>query len=176
MSKPDFTIAAFDPAGSMIGTADKFYANLSPKWLLETSRFLAAHGDQFKTHWQGPLAHLETQFTASDGIALVTFRTRGIVVGSIALAAGENMVAEKYVLRMFVDSLKEAQITKFLSDSEKPFEQLFEINARPLMVAVPWGDQRITEEDDDLVQELAIHLAGAFFQTESKKRLDAARR
>jgi hypothetical protein len=34
------------------------------------------------------------------------------------------------------------------------------------MVAVPWPDKNLTEQDHALVRELSLHLSGAFFGCE----------
>ena len=163
-AEPDFEIAAFDPSGLLLGTSKQKLCDLSEKWLAITTAFLASHGANFKADWGGPFAHLVTQVTSADGVALVSFYADGVMVVSAALLCGMKPDAELSVLKMFVQSLRKTEVVRASAVNEIPFEDIFHIMSRPLMMVVPWGDERVREQDDELVQELALHLGAAYFQ------------
>lgn len=163
-AEPNFEIAAFDPSGALLGTSNRRLCDLSEKWLAIAAAYLALHGANFKADWGGPLAHLVTQVTSSDGVALVSFYADGVLVVSSALLCGVNADTEISVLKMFVHSLRKTEIVRATAVNEMPFEDIFQLRSRPLMVVVPWGDIRVTEQDDELVQELALHFGAAYFQ------------
>jgi len=162
--EPSFEVAAFDPSGLLLGTSHRQLCDLSEKWLTIATAYLTLHGSNFKADWGGPLAHLVTQITSSDGVALVSFYADGVLVASIALLCGVKSDAELSVLKMFVQSLRKTEMVRASAVDEMPFEDVFQLMRRPLMVVVPWGDERVTEQDDQLVQELALHFAAAYFQ------------
>lgn len=164
MTETSFTIAAFDPSGLLVGTSSREHSDLSEKWVAIASAYLAKNGESFKADWDGPLAHLKTQFTSSDGVALVSFCSYGISVASLALLCGANSDTELSVLKMFVNSLRKVEVVKESAANKEPFGGVFQLTARPLMIVVPWGDARVSAQDDELVQELALHLSAAFFQ------------
>jgi hypothetical protein len=64
---------------------------------------------------------------------------------------------------MFVDSMCAVTLTTEVHRDGKPFAKILSIKQRPLMLVVPSGDPKIRDEDHELVRELAIHLAAAFF-------------
>lgn len=164
MKQMSFDVAAFDPAGLLLGTSRRNFGDLSEKWLKISSAYLIKNGESFKANWSGPLDHLVTQFTSSDGVALVSFFAKGVLVTSIALLCGVKADAELSILKMFVNSLRNTEVVRENAISAVPFEDMFQLIARPLMVVVPWGDARVSEQDDELVQELAVHLSAAYFQ------------
>lgn len=163
-AEPDFEIAAFDPSGLLLGTSKRQLSDLSEKWLAIATAYLASHGENFKADWGGPLAHLVTQVTSADGAALVSFYADGVLVASAALLCGMSPDTELSVLKMFVQSLRKTEVVRANAVNEIPFEDIFQIMSRPLMVVVPWGDERVAEQDNELVQELALHFGAAYFQ------------
>jgi hypothetical protein len=170
MDHHQFAVAAFDPAGALIGTGARGFHELSDKWLGICKAFLAAYGENFRAPWQGALAHLETRFTSSDGSALISFYANGILASSLALLSGRSAELETSMLQMFVRSLRETETVKACAVSEAPFEEVFGIAPRPLMVVVPWGNERVSDEDHGLLRELAVHLSGAFFLVDAQQK------
>lgn len=160
----NFEIAAFDPSGLLLGTSNRRPCDFSEKWLAIATAYLASNGENFKADWGGPLAHLVTQATSSDGVGLVSFYANGVLVVSAALLCGVNPETELSVLKMFVHSLRKTEIVRVSAVNETPFEDVFQLMSRPLMIVVPWGDARVVEQDDELVQELASHFGAAYFQ------------
>jgi hypothetical protein len=163
MNEEKFSIVAFDPTGTLIGVSDRRFDSLSKKWIVAASEFLSDKGDNFKASWKGPLEHIETQMTLSEDVGIVSFYANGVLAVSIALLLGRNENIEESVLKMFVNSLRRTNLVQECAESDEPFKEIFSIAIRPLMMVVPWGDERISEQDDGLIQELALHLCGSFF-------------
>lgn len=86
----------------------------------------------------------------------------------MALLSGQRHSVESSLLDMFVSSLRATDIVKACAESEAPFQAMLEVKMRPLMLVVPWGDERVSEQDRELVQELSLHVAGAFFKGQSR--------
>lgn len=77
---------------------------------------------------------------------------------------GRSAEEEVQVLQMFVSSLRETEFVKACGKAGTAFTQVFDLEQRPLLVVVAWGDPRISEQDATVVRELSLHLAGAFVQ------------
>lgn len=167
-----FEVAAFDPSGLLIGTSRRRLSDLSDKWLAIATAYLTRHGGNFSANWGGPLSHLATQLTSSDGVGLVTFSADSVLVASFALLSGMNRDTELSVLKMFVNSLRKTEMVQASAANETPFDDMLQLTTRPLMVVIPWGDERVTEQNDELVQELALHFAAAYFQEQIGGRSD----
>ena len=95
--------------------------------------------------------------------ALVTFTSRGRLTASVLLATGQVAAAESQLLQMFVDSLRRVDVAKSAAASAEPFGKVLTLRERPIMIVVPWPDDAVPDEDHEVVSELAVHLAGAFF-------------
>jgi len=67
---------------------------------------------------------------------------------------------------MFVDSLRNVRRVQLGATKAEPFGGVLELQQRPVFVVVPWGDQQISDDDHELVMELALHTAAAFFRLE----------
>jgi hypothetical protein len=156
-----FFIAPFSIDGELEGLDFWAGEQLSMKWLDICDQFLGQHGAVFDASWSGSLSHIQTRFTSASGAALVAFKAGGKPVASLALVSGGASDTE--VLRMFVDSLRQVELVRLAQVSTAPFQGVFSIEKRPLMIVVPWPDESVAEQDHSCVQELALHLAGAFF-------------
>ena len=169
----NFHVAAFDPGGSFLGVVERRIDSFSKKWLAIAEDYLSANGGCFEASWGGPLEHVVTKYTRDDGVALVTFYVNKILTTSVALLCGGEQEKENLVLSMFVDSLRRTKLVQNSATILNPFQEIFAISFRPLMIAIPWGSDGVTEEDLELVQEISLHLAGAFFlqQVFLKKQL-----
>jgi hypothetical protein len=161
--KNGFFIAAFGIDGECEGTDYWDFEKLSSKWLNICEEHLAQHGASFDAPWNGRLSHIQTKFTAASGVALVTLSAYGRLGVSVALASGHSSDAETSVLKMFVNSLRGAQLVNVASQSQEPFQDVLAIKERPVMIVVPWAAPEISEQDHALLRELSIHIAGAFF-------------
>jgi hypothetical protein len=161
-----FFIAVFGIDGEPEGFDYWDLSSLSEKWLTLCKEFLEHHGSAFDEAWSGPLSHIATRFTAGSGAALATFRVSGRLVALLALASGHSPQAEHEVVSMFVESLRGLDLIRAATSSPKPFQGMLDIKERPLMIVVPWPDESITDQDHNLVRELGLHTAGAFFARE----------
>jgi hypothetical protein len=165
---PGYFIATFGIDGEPVSTGYWSLAKLSAKWLKLCREYLDWHGTAFDEPWSGKLSHIRTKFSAASGVGLVTFSASGIPVVSIVLASGRSPAPETSVLKMFVESLRGVELVRAAAQSDQPFEQALAIKERPLMILVPWAFRETSEEDQALVRELSLHLAGAFFDRRSK--------
>lgn len=162
-----FHVAAYAFDGALVGLDHWGRDQLSDTWLAICSEHLAQHGANFDAPWLGKLSHIQTQYTSSAGIALVTFSVHGRPVSSLALLTGQSPAAETEALELFVDSLQRVELVHAAKTQASPFADTLTICERPLMVVVPWPDPTVTQQDHELVRELAIHLSGAFFSRNS---------
>ena len=94
---------------------------------------------------------------------MVSFLVNDIITASAILMAGSSAPAERAASQMWVDSLRRSNIVLVASSSSNPFEQVLTTNERPLLVVIPWPDARVSEQDRELVRELLLHLARAYF-------------
>jgi hypothetical protein len=164
MNHIDFEISAFDPSGMLMGTRTRRTRDLSGKWLSIASSFLAKQSGNPKAGWGGPLGHLETQLTSSDGCALAMFFAHGVLVSSMALLSGRSRAVESSILTIFVQSLRKSKFVQEDAINEIPFADIFQLSVRPHLIVIPWGDERVAEQDAELIQELALHLGAAYLQ------------
>jgi hypothetical protein len=160
---PGFFVAPFGADGEPEGLEYWELGKLSKKWLATCDQYLDLHGTFFDAPWGGNLSQIQTKFTSTSGIALVTFSAHGKPAASIALATGLSPAAEANVIRMFVDSLRRVGLVAAAAASPEPFQKVFAVKERPVMIVVPWPDSTISQQDHALVRELAVHTAGAFF-------------
>lgn len=158
-----FLVAAFAFDGQLEGAEFWEIGNLSSKWLTTCREHLARHGDSFDVPWAGTLSHVRTKFTAGSGVALVQFSVNEKPVTSMALASGQNTVAEAQALKMFVDSLRRVSVVRTAAGSPEPFQDVLALRDRPAMITVVWPSSGTSEQDHQLVRELSVHLGGAFF-------------
>ena len=87
------------------------------------------------------------------------------------LLAGLSPAVEMQVTKMFIDSLMRIEIVQNLTKSHpKPFGEIAQTTNRPLMVHLPWLFRQISGEDHEVVAELNLHLAAAWFHSETLTR------
>jgi len=87
-------------------------------------------------------------------------------VSSAALLSGLSHEADSQVLKMFVEFLRGVSLVRAAATSDLPFQNMFAITERPVMIVAPWGHTSVSERDQDGVSELESHTAGAFFHRE----------
>jgi len=157
-------IAAFAADGELVGTGRWRVSDLSPKWVGVCRSLLRENGPSFRASFGRPLAHIELKFTSAAGSALCAFFANGEIVMSSACVSGFSGNADREVLRLFQQSLLQVPLIHWpTSDSSQAFQGLFSLSERPLVAVVCWGNPSVSDEDADLVRELGVHLAGAFF-------------
>jgi hypothetical protein len=159
-----FFVAPFLIDGNLEDIGFWEFAELSEQWLGTCQSILDHYDASFEMPWQGNLSHISTKVTSASGAALVTFRIHGTIASSIALVSGVHSQVEDEVLRMYTESLRRISLAQGIADSPEAFEKARSIKERPLMIVVPWPQDAIDPNDYSLIQELAIHLAAAFFK------------
>lgn len=158
-----FYVAAFNIDGESIGMEKIEIDSLSSKWTENCAKYLERHGDNFDTPWDENLSFIRTRLTSASGTALITFSSNEKPAASIFLARGISQATELSVLKMFINSLRNTDLVRASARSIEPFEEMFSIEDRPLMVVVPWADPDITDNENKIVRELSMHLAAAYF-------------
>jgi hypothetical protein len=158
-----FFILPFGIDGEPVGMNFWEYSSLSAEWLEICARQVETPGAAPKVEWKGNLSHIRTDIVRAAGTALITFLVGERVAASALLMSGCSASAEETFARLFVESLNRVNIVAAASSSPKPFEGVLAAKERPLMAVVAWPDETIRELDRDLVRELGLHLAGAFF-------------
>ncbi|WP_267123466.1 hypothetical protein [Xanthomonas sacchari] len=161
--KNSFCVAAFSADGSLVGTHQWEISSLSSRWLDVCIEYLDHHGTSFNAPWSGSLAHISTQFTSSEGVALVTFSSNGRPEASILLASGKSKEADLSVMKLFINSLVGVEFVQNSANIEEPFREMLSISERPLMVVVAWGDEGKDSQVYTVIRELSLHLAAAYF-------------
>ncbi|MFI5378584.1 MAG: hypothetical protein ACHRHE_04750 [Tepidisphaerales bacterium] len=158
-----FYISGFGIDGEIVDTVFRTYSTLSEKWLTVCSRFLAMNGDVFESSWEGPLSHIKTRLTLASGAAVLTMFTGDQIECSMLLLSGLSTTADNDAASMFVTSLRNINMVKAAATSAEPFGGILTARERPLLAGVVWPDPGIPAGDHQLIGELMLHLAGAFF-------------
>jgi hypothetical protein len=156
-----FHVAVFTADGQLEGTGIRPLSRLSPRWLSVCDNLLA-QGPAFRSSLGGPLSHIEIKLMSSNGAGLGMFFAHGVLVTSTAYFRGDSPETEKQVLEMLLTSLRNSVPAHLVTSSAVPFEALRSLSARPLNVVVVWGALEVSEQDNELVQELSNHFAGAY--------------
>jgi len=166
---PGFYVLRHVMDGESEGLAFQELALLSTQWLYICRAFISQKPAAFEEAWRGPLAHISTKLASSAGVALVSFKVGGVLAASVLLASGTASIIEAQVIDLFIDSLGKVDLIKPATPGKDAFfEELREITARPLMIVVPWPHAAISASDENLVRELSVHLAGAFFEQKAR--------
>ena len=158
-----FFVATFGIDGELVGTGFWKYSDLSQNWLAMCASYLDEHGAVFDAPWNGRLSHVHTKLTSASGAALATFVIRGHVVSSILLLSGQSPSVDCDVAGMYAKSLRKSAPVMAATRNVDAFGAVLRSGDRPLMAIVAWPESHVTEADHELVRELGVHLAGAFF-------------
>ena len=161
--RPGFFVLPFGMDGEPVGLGFWEQSRLSEEWLKVCRNYLEAHGSAFEAAWSGNLTHVRTKLTSASGAAVVTFVVQQKVVLSVLLLTGSSLPGEDSVAQMFVESLRRSAPAQAAAQSASPFSSVFSEGHRPLMVVVPWPEATVSDQDHELIRELGLHLAGAFF-------------
>ena len=157
---PRFYVAPFAFDGELQGIGAWQMSALSNRWLDFGRDILRSGGASFGGLLPPPFEHVGLRFTSAHGAALATFSLGGVPVASSAYLRGEDAVAERELLEMFVDSLRRVDAVRQSQTTSQPFAEVFGISERPLHVVVAWGAS--SEEDSQMIAQLGTHFAGAF--------------
>lgn len=159
---PVFYVAPFGADGESVGVARYGLNDLSPRWLDLARRVLAGTGGAQRAALPTPLERLSLRLSTAAGAAQATFQVNGRAVLTAVYLRGEAPAAEKELLDSFVASLQSSSAAQPAWASGEPFSGMFGVAERPLHVPVPLNAPEVPEEDHQLVQQLATHVAGAF--------------
>jgi hypothetical protein len=154
-----FYVAPFAFNGELQGIGAWHMSALSKRWLDFGREILRSRGASFNSLLPAPFERVGLRFTSAQGAALATFSLDGALVASSAFLRGDEAVAERELLKMFVASLQRMDAVRQSQTASQPFSEVFGISERPLHVVVAWGSP---EEDSQMVAQLGTHLAGAF--------------
>lgn len=161
-----FHITAFGIDGVQVGLGFWDASKLSDVWSGVCKEFLKAHGATFDASWGGKLFEIRTKFTSSTGAAIATFFVRDRVASSLLFLSGQSPEVEQTVTEMFVESLKRTVWVQTAASTPHPLSTIASVAERPLIVIVAWPEPTLSEQDNNIVRELGLHLAEAFL-TES---------
>ena len=161
-----FYITPFGIDGEQVGLGFWNASQLSDVWLGVCNNFLKDHGAVFAASWGGKLFELRTKCTSASGATIATLFVRDRVASSLLFLSGQSPEVERTVTEMFVESLRKTVWVQTAASSLHPFSAIASTGERPLMVVVAWPEPTISEQDNNIVRELGLHLAGAFL-TES---------
>jgi len=161
-----FTVAGFTIDGTLEFKGRWSYRDLSAKWSNICDDLFRAKGVNFDYTWSGPLSHIRTKLTSARGAGLFTIFVNAHVATSNLLLRGHDLGAEREMSRMFVGSLQKVYLVQSITRLSEPFAEALSLSERPLMVIVPIPDELISDQDNDVVQELALHLASAFLRSD----------
>lgn len=155
-----FYVAPFVFNGELQGVDTWQISELSPCWLEFGREVLRDGGPSFSASLPAPFQRASLRFTSACGTALATFSFDGVIVASSAYLRGDDPIAEKQLLEMFIESLRRVPVVRQSQISPHPFAEVFSITKRPLHVVVTWGSS--PAEDSEMVTQLDLHFAGGF--------------
>jgi hypothetical protein len=159
-----FFIAAFDVGGNLEGLEHWAKNDLSTKWTVVCQDLLDSKGNNFQYVWKEPLSHVGTKFSSARGAAICSFEVNNQIAMSMSLLSGRDEAADADLARLFFEFLQKLPSIHGVQSADS-FAQILSISERPLMVAVPYPVEAITDQDHKIVQELSLHLASAYFQS-----------
>jgi hypothetical protein len=157
-----FFTAAYALDGELVGVGQQHISQLSKRWINVAAALLAEQGSNFDAHLRGPLAHMRLKLTSSDGMGLGMFFVNDQLVASTAYLRGDDPAGEKQLCEMFVQSLESTGYVRRAATTEMPFRSILQLRERPLHIAIVWGNPNVSQDDHQLVQEFATHMAAAF--------------
>lgn len=155
-----FHVAPFAFNGESQGIGAWQMSALSNRWLDFGRDVLRVGGASFSSLLPPPFERVGLRFTSAGGAALATFSLDGAVVASSAYLRGDDIIAERELLEMFVESLRRVDTVRQTQTRSQPFAEVFGILERPLHVVVAWGSSSI--EDGEMIAQLGTHFAGGF--------------
>jgi len=161
MNKSMF-VAPFAFNGELMGIGKCEVSELSLKWLDICRAILNDHGPVFRVSLGDSLSHLEIKLTSANGAGLGIFYAHSEIELSTAYLSGDDPKSENDILSMFVSSLRKSNVVQNSQINSLPFEEVFSVKERPLHIVVVWANPKISDEDQELIQELSSHFAGAF--------------
>jgi hypothetical protein len=159
-----FYVAPFSIDGTLEGIGFWKRSDLSGFWIEVCSDLMKGKGGNVDTFLERQLSHLRVKLTSAKGAALLTLFAREKPLSSCLLLSGTSTDADQQAAGMFVESVRKTNIVREVAAVMEPFASIFGINERPLMVVIPWPDETVSDQDHELVRELGLHFARAFFE------------
>lgn len=159
-----FFVAPFAPDGDLLDVGFWEYRKLSQRWLDVCGDFLPLLTGGLRRSWGAELSHIETKLTTASGAATVSFYVRSHLTTSCLLLSGAVPSADAEVRALFRESVERMAATLQPGLVAGCFKQLSGLEQRPLAAFVVWAPEPVSDDDMGLVQELSLHLSGAFFQ------------
>lgn len=157
-----FYLVPFGIDGEQLGIGFWETAKLSDFWLDTCKRQLTTRGPTFDASWSGNLKIIRTRLTSASGVAIATFFVRDHAAASLLFLSGQSPEAENDVRELFVESLRKS-LKQWVPPDQNTFSALTSIGERPLMAVVAFPDPTVSDQEHEIVRELGLHLAGAFF-------------
>ena len=165
MGSEGFFVAPFAGSGELLDVGFWEYSRLSGEWLRQCEEFLDSAEQGARKSWPGKLSNVSSVVTAAKGAALTTFYVDGHIATSCVFLSGLIPAVESEVARMFIDSARRmSERVLPAKDARERFAAVSGLRERPLAVVVVWASDAVSDEDFDVVRELGLHLAGAFFR------------
>jgi hypothetical protein len=158
-----FFVMPFAIDGESVGIDFWQTADLASHWLEFCKNHLACASSAFDGPLSDELSHIRFKCSCTKDTALMTFSIGGRIISSVVLLSGQSPAAEVELIQMFVASLRRSSLVIAAAGHDEAFEQLLAAKERPLMAVVHWPDDAVSDDDDDVVRELGLHFAGAFF-------------
>lgn len=165
MRTDGFFVAPFAPDGELVGAGFWEYRKLSRRWLDVCLDFLPVLTGGLRRSWGAELSHIETQLTTASGAATVSFYVHGHLATSCLLLSGAATNVDAEVRELFRESVERMAAHLEGGVAEGRFKQLSGLDQRPLAAFVVWAPEPLCDHDMELVQELSLHLSGAFFHS-----------
>jgi len=157
-------MAAFSAFGHFEGIGWQDDEKLSAKWIGLCREMLDNLGPVFDYRWSDSLSHIRTKVTSAQGAGICTIFVDDQTASSILLMSGREASADREIAEMYSESLRRSLARNLLGEEAGSFSEIQSIMDRPLMVVVPFPVSGMSEQDQDLVRELAWHLAAAFLK------------
>jgi hypothetical protein len=158
-----FHVLPFAIDGASVGKGYWEESQLSQHWLSFCRDFLKGNGPALERSLPGNLSDIGIKFTSGSGAALLTLTVQGRLIVSSVMVSGHSPTADAEVARMFVESLTRMTRGRVPELQNVPFSDLLTAAERPLIALVHWPDDNVTEDLDEMIRELTLHFAGAFF-------------
>lgn len=152
-----FFIAPFACDGESLGIGEWNSSNLESTWL-NRLRFLTGPDNYDHRALPSPFSDFSVRATLVEGSGIATFFVRDVLATSAVILTGARLDAEFQILNMFLDSVRRVSIVAE-SGVDSRMDRMIEIANRPLMIAIPWPDDRISDDEYATISAISIHFA-----------------
>jgi hypothetical protein len=154
-------VCAFD--GVSVGNGCQEMPKLASKWLAVFSELIQKSGPAFNSSLQGNLSHIQIRFTSANGAASATLSANEVPGVTLLLLSGQSKQTEAEFTQMLAESLSRSFPAHVVGGEPDSFQKVFTFSKRPTAGIVTLPPDGIPSEDHELLREITLHLAGAFF-------------